>query len=91
MRIAVEGVSATSSGAMNAAVLADGLAVGGPDGAREALDKFWRHVAQPITLWAPFQASWFEAVSLFFSPYQLNPLDYNPLRQFIETTLDFES
>jgi NTE family protein len=89
-RIAVEGVSATSSGAMNAAVLADGLTVGGPDGAREALDKFWRHLAQPTTLWAPLQASWFEAVSLFFSPYQLNPLDYNPLRQFIERTLDFE-
>jgi NTE family protein len=41
-------------------------------------------------LWGPLQASWFEAVSLFFSPYQLNPLDYNPLRQFIEATLDFD-
>jgi NTE family protein len=89
-RIAIVGVSATSSGAMNAAVLAAGLTVGGPDGAREALDKFWRHVAQPTTFWAPLQASWFEAVSLFFSPYQLNPLDYNPLRQYIERTLDFE-
>ena len=32
---------------------------------------------QPYGL--PFRP-WFEAVSLFFSPYQLNPLDYNPLR-----------
>jgi NTE family protein len=88
-RILVEGVSATSSGAMNAAVLADGLTVGGRDGAREALDRFWHHVAQP-SLWGSIQASWFEAVSLFFSPYQLNPLDYNPLRHFIETTVDFE-
>src|SRR5438309_2928559 len=55
-RIALEGVSATSSGAMNAAVLADGLTLGGPDGAREALDRFWRHLAQPTTLWAPLQA-----------------------------------
>ena len=89
-RIVVEGVSATSSGAMNAAVLADGITVGGRDGAREALANFWHHVAQPTTLWGPLQAAWFEAASLFFSPYQLNPLDYNPLRQFIEAAVDFE-
>jgi NTE family protein len=88
-RLVVEGVTATSSGAMNAAVLAEGLTVGGREGGRAALDKFWRHVAQPTTSWGPLQASWFEAVSLFFSPYQLNPLDYNPLRKFIERSVDF--
>lgn len=89
-RIVLEGVSATSSGAMNAAILADGLTVGGRDGAREALDRFWHHVAHPSPLWGSLQASWFEVVSLFFSPYQLNPLDYNPLRLFIETAVDFK-
>ena len=41
----LEGISGTSAGAMNAAVLADGYAVGGAEGAREALEKFWRKVS----------------------------------------------
>ena len=40
-RIEVEGVSATSAGAMNAAVMAHGLTTGGRKGAREALEEFW--------------------------------------------------
>jgi predicted acylesterase/phospholipase RssA len=36
-RLSFEGISATSAGAVNAVVLADGLAAGGREGAREAL------------------------------------------------------
>jgi predicted acylesterase/phospholipase RssA len=36
-RLSFEGISATSAGAVNAVVLADGLAVGGREGARDAL------------------------------------------------------
>ncbi|SEL63332.1 NTE family protein [Roseateles sp. YR242] len=43
--IALDGVSGTSAGAMNAAVLATGYAQGGADGAREALRSFWRAVS----------------------------------------------
>ena len=39
-RIEFEGISATGSGAMNAAVMANGLTAGGGDGAREALSGF---------------------------------------------------
>jgi NTE family protein len=39
-RIAIEGISATSAGAMNAAVLASGLTTGGREGARQALNDF---------------------------------------------------
>lgn len=39
-------ISGTSAGAMNAAVLAAGLASGGPDGARTALAGFWRDVSR---------------------------------------------
>jgi len=39
-------ISGTSAGAMNAAVLASGLASGGPDGARKALTDFWRDVSR---------------------------------------------
>ena len=44
-RIEFEGISGTSSGAMNAVVLADGLVKGGRDGARQALARFWQSVA----------------------------------------------
>ena len=80
-RIEVEGVSATSAGAMNAVVMAHGLTTGGRKGAREALEEFWRGVAR---ISAPFGAlQLFEIVSRFLSPYQLNPFNYNPLRQLI--------
>jgi predicted acylesterase/phospholipase RssA len=41
-RLEIEGVSATSAGAMNAAVLAYGLLKGDSDGARQALHDFVR-------------------------------------------------
>lgn len=44
-RIEIEGISGASAGAMNAAVLAHGLASGGRDGARRALKDFWDGVA----------------------------------------------
>jgi NTE family protein len=44
-RIEIDGIRATSVGAMNAAVLASGLAVCGRAGARNALADFWRCVA----------------------------------------------
>jgi len=46
----IDGISGTSAGAMNAAVLADGHAAGGPDGARAALAAFWRKVSQAARL-----------------------------------------
>lgn len=46
----IEGISGTSAGAMNAAVLADGYAAGGPQGARTALERFWRRVADEALL-----------------------------------------
>jgi len=60
-RLEMEGVSATSAGAMNAAVMAHGLTTGGRKGAREALDRagqrsVWRaavvrgYVAVPVAL-----------------------------------------
>jgi NTE family protein len=57
--IRIEGISGTSAGAMNAAVLADGYAEGGADGARAALEKFWRRISD----------------AALFSPFQRGPLD----------------
>jgi len=45
-RFEIEGVSATSAGAVNAVVLAHGLTVGGRAGARNALAGFWQRIAR---------------------------------------------
>jgi NTE family protein len=58
-RMQLDGISGTSAGAMNAAVLADGYAEGGPEGARAALERFWRRVSSAAML----------------SPLQRGPLD----------------
>ncbi|WP_043528175.1 patatin-like phospholipase family protein [Litchfieldella xinjiangensis] len=45
-RLEIGGLSGTSAGAMNAVVLANGWAQNGRQGAREALDAFWRDVGK---------------------------------------------
>jgi NTE family protein len=45
-----DGISATSAGAMNAVVMADGYAAGNPEGARAALEKFWKRVSDGALL-----------------------------------------
>lgn len=58
-RFKIDGISGTSAGAMNAAVLADGYAAGGAEGARKALAAFWRGISDAAR----------------FSPFQRSPLD----------------
>src|SRR5438445_13055325 len=55
-RIDIEGISGTSAGAMNAAVLAQGFARDGKEGARKALDDFWDRIASYSTF-APIRRS----------------------------------
>jgi NTE family protein len=49
-RLRIDGISGTSAGAMNAAVLVDGHAKGGAAGARAALENFWRRVSNAALL-----------------------------------------
>jgi NTE family protein len=58
-RIAFEGLSATSAGAMNAVTLAYGMTLGGREGAKKALMQFWRRVAHAGMV-SPLQPTWFE-------------------------------
>ncbi|NIQ93617.1 MAG: patatin-like phospholipase family protein, partial [Desulfuromonadales bacterium] len=44
-RIEIVGISGTSAGAMNAVALAQGLAGGGPQVARQLLEGFWTKVS----------------------------------------------
>jgi NTE family protein len=46
----IDGISGTSAGAMNAAVLIDGHADKGADGARAALENFWQRVSREAQL-----------------------------------------
>ncbi len=55
-RLTIRGVSGTSAGAMNAAVLADGFTRGGREGARAALRAFWKAVSDGARF-SPFSRS----------------------------------
>src|SRR2546423_15430723 len=46
----IDGISGTSAGAMNAAVLVDGYSKGGADGARQALHDLWHRVSKAAAL-----------------------------------------
>ena len=85
-----EGISGTSAGAMNAAVLADGYAEGGVDGARAALEAFWRRVSKAAAM-SPFRRGpvdillgrWTMDSSPIFVAFDLasrlfSPYDLNP-------------
>lgn len=50
----IDGISGTSAGAMNAAVLSDGYAEGGAEGGRAALEAFWRRVSDAAVM-SPFR------------------------------------
>jgi NTE family protein len=104
-RLAIDGISGTSAGAINAVMLADGLAAQGPGEARNRLAAFWRAasvggdlpgVQRAILdrlfsmLPSPGAPNFFSAWSGFFSPYDLNPLNINPLKDLIERFADFE-
>jgi len=105
-RLTIDGISGTSAGAMNGAMVAYGYDAGGRDGARAALERFWRRISE-AWLFSPFQPSWldklfgwggleysfgyqtFDTLSRFYSPYQFNLLDLNPLRDILAEVCDF--
>ena len=64
----IEVVGGTSAGAMNAAMLAQGLATGGPDGAKRLLETFWRRVAIASGSLPGPAGAWLRAVGGAMSP-----------------------
>jgi len=103
-RIAIEAISGASAGAINATVLAHGFTIGGREGARRALSDFWESIASKALFnFMPGDLSAVQAqagsapalksylsLAQVFSPYQLNPLGLNPLRDVLEKQIDFE-
>jgi NTE family protein len=99
--IRVRAVSGASAGAMNAAMLAQGLATGGPNEAKRLLETFWRRVAVasgspdadgvllPVAagMVAPVAEALRQAAR-GLSRDQVNPLGLNPLRGVLDGLLD---
>jgi NTE family protein len=96
-------VTATSAGSMNAAIFMYGLQTNGHDGARDLLEKFWRRVSEIGAFVNPmhqsmagsirphnFAFNWFDQLSRTFSPYQLNPLNFNPLKNILDEIINFD-
>lgn len=106
-RLWVEAISGTSAGAMNAVIATQGMYDSGADGARGALEAFWRAISQagrnspfkrtPLDLmlgtWSLDTSPgyiWFDLIGRLASPYELNPFDFNPLRDVVERCVDIE-
>ena len=103
-RVEIEGISGASAGAVNAIMLADGLIRGGPDEARQRLADFWRAVSvdghlpdlqrsvvERLFPFVPREGLWMGAMARMLSPYDVNPLNINPLKELIERFVDFEA
>jgi NTE family protein len=102
----IDGISGTSAGAMNAAVLVDGYADKGADGARAALENFWRRVSRAALLsplrrtpldvllgrWTLDHSPAFVAMDLMARLF--SPYDMgpraNPLRDILTEIVDFD-
>ena len=72
-----DGISGTSAGAMNAAVMASGLMQGGPEGAREALEGFWKRVSDAARM-SPLRRGPIEILTGNWT------LDYSPVFAAVE-------
>jgi NTE family protein len=106
-RLTFDGVTATSAGGVNAVLLADGLANGGREGAKQLMHTFWKKMSDTTStsIIAPSFLDkmnpnfglehspgyvMVDIISRFMSPYQLNPLDVNPMRDLLNEVVNFE-
>jgi NTE family protein len=93
-------ISATSAGAVNAVALAAGMAGGGRAGARAKLRQVWEAVHQAGVpdllrlnpfLYSLSRSSSMAQMASLLSPYEFNPLGFDPLRRLLEGAIDFEA
>ncbi|MGD9802876.1 MAG: patatin-like phospholipase family protein [Hyphomicrobiaceae bacterium] len=92
-------ISGTSAGAVNAVALADGLAEGGRSGARDKLRAVWEAVIEAGVpdllrlnpfLYGMSRSPTMGQVASLFSPYDFNPLGFDPMRKLLDSAIDFE-
>ena len=105
-RAKFDGISGTSAGAVNAVALAAGLMEHGRDGAQETLYNIWNdishagapasHPASPLaylpsaSITDAFIRLGLTHLGNSWSPYDLNPLNINPLRDILNKHIDFD-
>ncbi|MCX7729387.1 MAG: patatin-like phospholipase family protein [Bacteroidia bacterium] len=104
--IEVEAMSGTSAGAINTVVCAYGLHIGGPQKAKELLEKLWKKISLNGSVFlkpSVFDAFLgngdiynspgyilFNTFTQYVSPYVFNPFNYNPLKGILNELVDFE-
>lgn len=103
----IDAISATSSGGVNAIILAHALTVGSYKDARASLYDLWRTISElgekhsplrenPIENLMGYDFTYqltfhlYDTLTRIYSPYILNPLNYNPLRIMLEQKIDFD-
>ena len=105
-RVEIEGISGTSAGSMNAVVFASGMIKGpqGARDAlhdfwkaiSDAGEKYSMVKLNPIEkmmgkkIEESMLNQFFKMVIHNFSPYELNPHDFNPLKEVLEASVDFD-
>ncbi|MFN5182515.1 MAG: patatin-like phospholipase family protein [Bacteroidota bacterium] len=104
--LVADSICGTSAGAVNAVVVAYGLHTGGTQKAKELLELLWKKVSISGGLlfkpgfWDKMLGGgdiynspgyvWFNTMTQFWSPYNFNPLNYNPLRDILNDLVDFK-
>src|SRR4051812_18884319 len=85
----LDAISGASAGAINAVLLASGLAKGGPDEARASLERFWSNVGESSARNLFLHPELVVATASQLSPSQFNLLELNPLRDLLAGEVDF--
>ncbi len=92
-------ISAASAGSVNAVAVAAGLASGSQSAARDKLREVWERVHRAgvpdLLKWNPFLSGLSGSASMahvasMWSPYDFNPLGFDPFRRLLVETIDFE-
>jgi NTE family protein len=105
-RVEIEGISGTSAGSMNAVVFASGMIKGPQGAREalhdfwkaisDAGEKYSMVKLNPIEkmlgkkIEESMMSQFFKMVIHNFSPYELNPYDFNPLKDVLEACVDFD-
>jgi NTE family protein len=87
--ITFDALSGASAGAVNATLLASGLAQGGPSAARAGLERFWRRASEAAPRAHAGLAV--EVAVRHLSPYQFNPFNLHPLKTLLAEEVDFDA
>lgn len=92
-RIYIDGISGTSAGAINGVVFADGFLKRQRQGAIDALAQFWREISEKgfrSAIDPAMLSVMMDFITRLYSPYELNPLNLNPLRDVLVDMVDFD-